>query len=207
MADVKYEGLDADTPPAYYVSYLQTPTNGASVVVRAHAGTDAAALAPALRAAVLEADKDQPLAEVRTMSAMLANSLARERFQMLLLSIFAGTALLLAAVGLFGVMSYTVAQRTHEIGIRMALGAQKTDILKLVIGRGATLALAGVLIGLGVALGLTRLMSGLLFGVSATDPATFGGIAALLFAVALVACYLPALRAIKVDPLIALRYE
>ncbi|HEX7177085.1 MAG TPA: ABC transporter permease [Pyrinomonadaceae bacterium] len=207
VTDVKYEGLDAETPPAYYVSYLQTPSNGLSVVVRARAGTDAAALAPTLRAAVLEADKDQPLAEVRTMSAMLANSLARERFQMLLLSIFAGTALLLAAVGLFGVMSYTVAQRTHEIGIRMALGAQTRDVMRLIIGRGMALTLAGVGVGLVGAFALTRLMSGLLYGVSAHDPATFALVTALLVIVAFLSCYLPARRATKVDPMVALRYE
>jgi putative ABC transport system permease protein len=207
VADVKYEGLGEATPPAYYVSYLQTPTNGLSVVVRARAGTDAAALAPTLRAAVLEADKDQPLAEVRTMSGMLANSLARERFQMLLLSIFAGTALLLAAVGLFGVMSYTVAQRTHEIGIRMALGAQGRDVLRLIIGRGMALTLAGVGLGLVGAFALTRLMSGLLYGVSAHDPATFALVTALLVIVAFLSCYLPARRATKVDPMVALRYE
>jgi putative ABC transport system permease protein len=141
------------------------------------------------------------------MQAVLDDTVSERRLNMMLLGILAALSLVLAVIGIYGVMSYNVTQHTREIGIRMALGAQKTDILKLVLGRGAALALVGVLIGLGVSLALTRLMSGLLFGVSATDPATFGGIAALLFAVALVACYLPALRAIRVDPLIALRYE
>jgi putative ABC transport system permease protein len=126
---------------------------------------------------------------------------------MTLLGILAALSLILAIVGIYGVMSYTVMRQTREIGIRIALGAQKTDIHKLVLGRGATLAAAGVLIGLAVSFWLMRLMAGLLFNVSATDPFTFGCIAALLFTVALIACYVPARRAVKVDPMIALRYE
>ena len=152
-------------------------------------------------------DKDQPLYEVRTMNALVAHSMARQRFSTTLIGVFAALALLLAAVGIFSVMSFLVAQRTHEIGIRMALGAQASDILRMILGHGMVLTLGGVGLGLAASCGLTRLMSSLLFGVSATDPLTFGGVAVLLAFVALLACYAPARRATKVDPNIALRYE
>jgi len=152
-------------------------------------------------------NRDIPLANLRTMQDVIANSVLRRKFTMLLLAIFAALAMLLAAVGLYGVMSYTVSQRTHEIGIRMALGAQKTDVLKLVVGQGMALVMLGVILGIVAAVALTRLMSGLLFGVSATDPAVFGMIAVLLAGVALLANYVPARRAAKVDPMVALRYE
>jgi putative ABC transport system permease protein len=141
------------------------------------------------------------------MQAVLDGAVTSRRLNMTLLGVLAALSLVLAVIGIYGVMSYNVARHTREIGIRMALGAQTTHIHRLIIGRGAALALAGVLIGLGLALALTRLMSGLLFDVSATDPTTFAGITAVLFAAALVACYVPARRAVKVDPLVALRYE
>jgi putative ABC transport system permease protein len=164
-------------------------------------------LASTVRKTVWEIDKDQPVSNIRTMEDVLSESIARQRFSMLLLGIFAAVALVLAAVGLYGVMSYSVAQRTHEIGIRMALGAQAGDVLKMVVGQGLKLVLIGVVIGLVAAFVLTRVMSSLLFGVSATDPTTFVAISLVLMSVAVLASYIPARRATKVDPMIALRYE
>ena len=169
--------------------------------------SDPLALTSGVQNAVWSVNKDVPLSNLRTMQGVIARSVVQRRFTTLLLAIFAGLAMLLAAVGLYGVMSYTVSQRTHEIGIRMALGAQKADVLKLVVRQGMSLVALGVVLGVVAAVAATRLMSGLLFGVSATDPAVFGGIAALLASVALAANYVPARRATKVDPMVALRYE
>jgi putative ABC transport system permease protein len=166
-----------------------------------------ASLVPAVTQTMQAIDRNQPIHRVKTMEEHLANSVAERRFPMLILAVFAVTALLLAALGLYGVMSYTVAQRTHEIGIRVALGAQTKDVLRLVIGQGMKLTLLGVALGLGAAFALTRLLQGLLYGVSATDAWTFAVIPLLLLVVALLACFLPARRATKVDPMIALRHE
>jgi putative ABC transport system permease protein len=160
-----------------------------------------------VRREVQAVDSDQPLGNVRTLEDLLAQSLAPRRFSLLLVGVFAVVALLLGAVGLYGVLSYVVTQRTREIGVRMALGARRGDVVRLVIGHGMKLTLAGVAAGTVAALALTRLMTGMLFGVSATDPPTFALIALLLLAVALLACYVPARRATKVDPLTALRAE
>ena len=152
-------------------------------------------------------DKDQPVSYIKTMDQQLDELVAQRRLNMLLLAIFAAVALMLAAVGIYGVISYSVSQRTHEIGIRLALGAQRRDILRLVVGQGLGLTLLGVGLGLAAALALTRFLTTLLFGVSPTDPVAFGVIALLLTGVALLACYAPARRATQVDPMVALRCE
>jgi predicted permease len=168
---------------------------------------DPASIAGAVRQAVWAVDKDQPVANVRTMNEVFAAAISRERFQMLLLALFASLALVLACVGLYGVISYAVAQRTHEIGVRMALGAQRGHVLRLVIRQGMALTIAGLVLGTIGAFAATRVMTELLYGVTATDAITFISVAVVLVLVALVACYVPARRATKVDPLIALRYE
>ncbi len=188
-----------------YVPYFQRPQPEMVFVIRAEANP--ASLTAAVRNAVQEVDKDQPIYGVKTMEQRLWEAVSSRRLVMLLTGLFAGLALVLAAIGIYSVMSYSVAQRTHEIGIRVALGAQSRDVLKLVVGQGMLLALVGVSAGLGLALALTRLIASLLYGVSATDPVTFVGVSLLLAGVALLACYIPARRAAKVDPMIALRYE
>jgi putative ABC transport system permease protein len=160
-----------------------------------------------LRNAVAALDKNLAVSNLRTMEDLTSQSIGQERFTLLLFGVFAALALLLAAAGIYGVMSYSVAQRTHEMGIRMALGAQTKDVLKLVLREGMTLILLGATIGVTAAIALTRLMEKLLFGVKPTDPVTFVGVPILLGLIALLACYLPARRATKVDPMIALRYE
>ncbi|HKP86348.1 MAG TPA: ABC transporter permease [Blastocatellia bacterium] len=209
VGDVRHNGLAEQVNPEVYVPHAQGgkfETRNVMYLAMRVAG-DPLSLSGAVRGAVTSIDKDQPVANIRTMESALADSLARPRFSTLLLGIFAGLALLLAAVGLYGVMSYAVAQRTHEIGIRMALGAESSDVLKMVVRQGLTLTVAGVGIGLAGALILTRLMTSMLYGVSATDPATFALISALLIGVALAACFVPARRATRVDPMVALRYE
>jgi putative ABC transport system permease protein len=164
-------------------------------------------MAPAIRNQVLSIDKDQPVSDVMTMEQRVAKSVAAKRFVMFLLGAFSVLALMLAAVGIYGVMAYLVTQRTQEIGVRMALGAQKRDVLRLVVGKGMVLAVIGTVIGLIASLALTRLLRSLLFEVTPTDGLTFVIVSAVLLVVALLACYIPARRATKVDPLIALRYE
>jgi putative ABC transport system permease protein len=165
------------------------------------------ALSGAVRDIVHGFDRTLPVAAVRALAQLVVQSSAGRRFNMLLLTFFAATALLLAAVGIYGVIAHTVTQRTQEIGIRMALGARRSDVLRLIVGQGLALAGAGITLGLFGAFALTRLMTSLLFGVSATDPLTFAAVALLLAAVALAASYLPARRATKVNPLVALRHE
>jgi putative ABC transport system permease protein len=205
VGDIRGVRLATPAAPEYYVPEAAAAFSDMTLVVRTK--SDSASLTPALRQAVAEMDKDQPLYDVRTMDSLVARSVARQRFSMTLVGVFAALAMLLAAVGIFSVMSFMVAQRTHEIGVRMALGARPRDILSMVVRQGLVLTLAGVCVGLAGAFALTRLMSGLLYEVSATDPVVYGSITALLAAVAVLACYVPARRATKVDPLIALRYE
>ena len=200
---IKQFSLESQPTPTMYLPSLNV--GRPNLVVRPEG--DPLAMASAVRAAVQSLDKDQPLANVRSMEQLLSTSVAEPRFRTMLLSAFAALALALAGVGIYGVMSYAVARRTHEIGIRMALGASSGDTLKLVVGQGMTLALIGVAVGLGAAFGLTRLLSSLLFGVSPTDPLTFTAIAVLLTSVAGVACYIPARRATRLDPMTALRCE
>jgi len=205
VRDSRRQGLDAPIRIESFLPYAQRPLRAMEVVLRTT--DDPLTMARTVRSAVWSLDGDLPVSEIQTVEQMVGASVAPRRFNLLLLGLFALVAVLLAAVGIYGVMSYSVTQRAHEIGIRMALGAQTRAVLSLVIGQGMRLALLGVGIGLAVAVGLTRLMAGLLFGVSATDPMTFGAIALLLVGIALLACYLPARRATKVDPMIALRCE
>jgi putative ABC transport system permease protein len=188
-----------------YFPLAQNPSR--TMYLAISTATDPAALINPVRNAVLAMDKDMPVYEVKTMGQLVSKSVANPRLNVVLMSIFAAVALILSAVGIYGVMSYSVTQRTHEIGIRMALGATPSDVLRLVVGQGLALTGAGVGIGLASAFFLTRLMSTLLFGVSATDPVTFIVIAMILTAVAFVACFIPARRATRVDPMVALRYE
>ena len=206
VKDVRQFELNADPKPQMYMSYRQAGFFAPRDLV-VKTDVEPASMAATVRKAVWEIDKDQPVSNIRTMEEILADSIARQRFSMLLLAIFAGVALVLAGVGIYGVMSYSVAQRTREIGIRMALGAQTGAVLKLAVGYGMKLVIVGVVIGLIAALMLTRVMATLLFGVTATDPTTFTLISLLLIAVAALASYIPARRATKVNPIIALRYE
>jgi len=205
VGDVRTGGLDDAAFEEFYLHSPQYPAGFVSFTIKTSVAPDSLALVAAN--AVREVDKDQPLYKVKTMERHLADSVAERRFPMLILTAFATTALLLSALGLYGVVSYTVAQRTQEIGVRMALGAQTVDVLRLVVGEGMKLVVFGVAIGLAGAFALTRLMRTLLFGVSVTDSLTFASVALLLTFVGLLACWIPARRATKVDPMIALRCE
>ncbi|HKC85992.1 MAG TPA: FtsX-like permease family protein, partial [Blastocatellia bacterium] len=205
VSDVRHEGLEKEPQPEMYVPDRQSPDSEMNLVIRAV--VDPSSLAAAVRGAVSAIDPDQPVANIKPMSRLLADSVARPRFNYLLLTVFAAVAMILTITGVYGVMSYAVARRTREMGIRLALGARGQDVLKLVIGQGMKPVIAGVALGLAGAYALTRVMATLLFDVSATDPSVFIGVAALLATVALLACYLPARRATKIDPVIALRRD
>jgi putative ABC transport system permease protein len=206
VGDVRGSALDAPPQPTMYWPVAQTHgTPALAIVIRTDG--DPGALASAVRGAIAEIDTTQPIYDLQTLDQLVAKSLGQRRFTLTLMLLFGVIALLLAAVGIYGVMAFAVTQRTQEIGVRMALGARATDVLKLIVGSGMFLAAIGVGIGLVGAFAITRLMASLLFGVSPTDLATFGLVSVGLLMVAFLACYLPARRATKVDPLIALRYE
>ena len=207
VGDVRVSSLEKEGAPASYMPIFQVPRTRRNVVFIARTSGDPAALVPAIRDRIRAVDEGLPVYDVRTMNNVIAESVGQRRFAMLLISIFAGVALLLASVGLYAVMSNLVAQRTREIGIRVALGARGIDVLKLVVRQGALLTLTGVALGLVCSFVLTRSMESLLFGVSATEPLVFIAVPLVLTGVALGACLVPARRATKVDPMVALRYE
>jgi putative ABC transport system permease protein len=211
IGDMRNRSLDRDVSPEIFAPQAQNPNLGSNLVVRAtfdqNNPAGLSSLAAAIRSQAQAIDPNEPINQVISMDERLSNSVAMRRFQTLLLGVFASVAFVIATVGIYGVISYAVSQRTQEIGIRMALGAQSSDVLRMVVMRGIRLALVGVALGLAAAFALTRFMRNLLFEVSATDPATFALIAFLLVAVALIASYIPARRAAEVDPLQALRDE
>ena len=202
---MKYGSLDAETPPEIYLPYEQQAVDEFTIAVRT-AG-DPLTLAPALRRNVAAIDRELPIADIAPMTAVIGASVAERRFTMLLLTAFAAVAVALAAIGIYGVLAYVVGQRTQEIGVRLAIGATPANVVTLFVREGAVLTLAGVVCGLAGALALTRALSTLLFGVTTTDPATFAAVAGALALVALVASYVPARRAARVDPVTALRSD
>jgi predicted permease len=217
VGHVKHWGLDTDGDARHpivaqaYLNFMQIPDRfwtgppQTEVVLRTKGSP--AGLVPTIREAVEKLNSENVVYETKPLEEIVGDSLANRRFSMVLLSVFAALALLLSSIGIYGVTSYVVTQRTHEIGIRMALGAQRHHVLRLMLGEGMKMALVGVAIGIAAALGLTRLMAKMLFGVSTTDPVTFAAVATVLTGVALAACYIPVRRAMRIDPMGALRYE
>jgi putative ABC transport system permease protein len=206
VGDIRYFGLSEPPVNLVFVPHLQNNTWD-TMILTVRAAGDPMRLLPSIRSEIWSHDKNLAIAEVQTTDQVLTKALERPRFTMGMLGIFAGAALLLAAVGMYGVMSYAVSQRTHEIGIRMALGARAGDVLRKVLDEGMAMTALGALLGMAGAVALTRVMAGMLFGVTATDPVTFIAVSLFLGVVALVACFVPARRATKVDPIEALRYE
>jgi putative ABC transport system permease protein len=205
VRDTRHQGLNVEPYSQMYGVHTQATQRSLNLVLRTSG--DPMSLVTAIRSRVADMDRELPLSNIRTMEQILAESILRPRFNMLLISIFALVAVTLASVGVYGVISYSVSQRTHEIGVRIALGAHPRDIFKMVVGQGLKLALTGVGAGVIVAFGLTRVLAGLLYGVQATDPLTFAAISAGLTVIVVMASYIPALRATRVDPMISLRYE
>jgi putative ABC transport system permease protein len=207
VGNEKFRGLDAETPPGIYIPAGQVPSASGNYTVMVRSAADAATLMPTLRSVFRQMDPALPLFGVESLDQTISHSVGQRRFTMLILGVFAAVALFLAIVGVHGVLSYSVAQRTRELGIRIALGANDSSIRKLVLGQGASLVGGGVLLGLIGALALTRVIGTLLYGIKPGDPLTFAGVALALGAVGLVASYLPARRAMRVDPAVALRNE
>jgi putative ABC transport system permease protein len=205
VGDVRQMGLDTPAEPTVYWPHAELVLSEMTVVLRTE--KDPLALVAAAHNELLQLDPEQPMAAISTMDELLAGSVSRSRFTMLVLGVFAALALVLACVGIYGVIAFSVLERTQEFGIRMALGANQRDVLRLVLGQGTRLTLLGVGLGIVAALVVTRLMATLLYGVSVTDPLTFTAVALLLALVALGASYIPARRATRVDPIVALRYE
>jgi putative ABC transport system permease protein len=205
VGNIHHRGLELDPQPEYYMPHTQYPVR--SMILAVRSAQDPRSLTSAIRREILSLDPDQPIANVRTLDAVVADSVAPRRLSVVLLGIFAGIALLLAAVGTYGVISYLVVQRTHEIGVRMALGAQRRDVLTLVVGHALKLVGIGTLLGLILALFSTRALSTLLYRVGAFDVTTFVLVTFVLAAIALLASYIPALRATRADPMIALSHN
>jgi putative ABC transport system permease protein len=205
VGDVKPDRVENDDWPTIYGPYPQLPFVTMVLVVRTSGAP--LSLASTVDREVHQLDADQPVADLRSMESLVDQSIAGSRFNAVLLGVFAAIAFVLAAVGIYGVVSYDVSERTHEIGLRMALGAQSRDVLQLIVGQGARLAAFGIAAGLSAAIALTRLMTSMLYGVKATDTYTFAAISVLLGAVALAACYVPSRRALALDPVTALRHE
>lgn len=206
VKDVRQNDFVSEPKMQMYMPYQQLNSFAPNALV-VRTNVEPLSLAAAVRNAIWAVDKDQPVSNLRSMDEIVSEAVARQRFSMLLLGIFAALAMVLAAVGIYGVMSYSIAQRTREIGLRIALGAQKSDVLKMILRQGLRFVAAGLAIGLAASFVLTRVMASLLFGISATDPATFVAISLVLIAVALLASYIPAVRAMKIDPMLALRYQ
>ena len=205
VGEVRHERLDAATRKSVYLPHAQVPIGGSRLIIRTEGRPES--LVSAVRTQVRELDSDLPVTRVMPMTEVVARSVWKERLYTSLFGVFAAVALILATVGIYGVMSYVVTQRTREIGLRMALGAQPSDVMKMVVGHGVLVAVIGIGAGVVAAIGLTRLMSSLLFNITATDPITFVAVSVVLAGVALAASFVPARRAAKVDPMIALRYE
>ena len=205
--DVRRNGLDKEAPPQMYLSCFQRPQSYATFYARAAGGLSAESLTKSVQTAIWQVDADQPIGKVSTLARAVAGSVASPRLYVVLFGGFAAMALLLAVLGIYGTVSYSVGQRTRELGIRLALGAQREDVLRLVLGQGTRLIVIGLALGLLASLALAGLLKSLLYGVTPNDPATLGGVALLLGAVALLASYLPARRATLIDPLTALREE
>jgi putative ABC transport system permease protein len=205
VGDVRYNFLGAQETPPIYVSYLQSPEDFCFMAIRTDG--DPSTFAPAVHTQIQSIDPDQPLSEIYTLEKVISNQLLGFSYVAAILSVLGIIALVLASVGVYGVMAYSVSERTHEIGVRMALGAQQREVLRLVLTRGLIITAIGLLLGLPAAWGLARLLAGIFFGVSATDFTTFGGITFLMASITLLACYVPARRAMRVDPIIALRHD